>query len=251
MIIAMTNDLPTISAEKEAACYQCQHCFAICPTGAVSILGLNSADSHLLADAYPTPAALETLIKGRRSIRKYRDENLDADLFQHLLDVASHAPTGKNEHQVRYTVVDDKAKLAKLRDLVMDGLAALVRDNALPEQMGFFAGFVHVWEKHKVDIIFRGAPHLLITSTPRTVASPLPDCLITMSYFELFAQSNGVGTVWNGLAKWAITDLVPDALQYLDIPDDHLVGYAMSFGLPAVHYTRTVQRKPFMIHRVA
>ena len=82
-----------------------------------------------------------------------------------------------------------------------------------------------------------------------TVPTPEPDCLIALSYFELFAQANGVGTVWNGLAKWAINDLLPETRHLLGIPDDHIFGYAMVFGYPDVHFTRTVQHYPALIHR--
>jgi nitroreductase len=249
MIIAMENDYPSIASEKEATCYKCQHCLAICPTGAVSILGLNPTGSRPLAGGFPDPDKLELLIKGRRSVRRYNDENLDPALFQRLLEVAWYAPTGVNSRQVRFTVIDDKDKMAQLREEVMTGLNRLIRENTLPEGMSFYAGFIKMWEENKFDVIFRGAPHLLITSTPKTVASPLPDCLIAMSYFELFAQANGVGTVWNGLAKWAINDLLPETRQRLGIPDDHLIGYAMVFGKPAVHFARTVQHGPALIHR--
>lgn len=250
MIIAMENGYPAIAPEKEASCYKCQHCLAICPTGAVSILGLKPIASSPLSGGYPDPAKLETLIKGRRSIRRYKNENLDPELLQRLLEVAWHAPTGMNTRQVRFTVVDDKDKMAALREEVMAGLTRLVRNNALPEGMQFYADFITMWEKNKFDVIFRGAPHLLIASVPKRVASPMPDCLIALSYFELFAQANGVGTVWNGLAKWAINDLLPETRVRLGIPDDHLIGYVMAFGKPAVHFARTVQHGPAIIHRV-
>ncbi len=251
MIIAMTDGYPAIAPENEAACYLCQHCLAVCPTGAVSILGLNPADSHTLTSGFPEPAKLETLMKGRRSVRRYTEENLEPALIQRLLEVAWHAPTGRNSRQVRFTVVDDREKLARLRDDVMSGLARLVRDSALPDGMEFFAGFVQMWQEQKIDVIFRGAPHLLVASAPQGVASPLQDCMIALSYFELFAQANGVGTVWNGLAKWAITELLPETRRRLGIPDDHLIGYVMAFGTPAVHYARTTQHGPAHIHRAA
>jgi nitroreductase/NAD-dependent dihydropyrimidine dehydrogenase PreA subunit len=251
MIIAMENGFPAIAPEKEATCYKCQHCLAICPTGAISILGLKPTGSRPLATGFPDPDKLETLIKGRRSVRRYKDENLDPALLQKLLEVAWHAPTGVNSRQVRFTVVDDKDKLALLREEVMAGLTRLVRDNALPEAMGFYANFIRMWEENRFDVIFRGAPHLLVASVPKNVASPMPDCLIAMSYFELFAQANGVGTVWNGLAKWAINDLLPETRTRLGIPEDHLIGYAMAFGKPAVHFARTVQHGPANISRFA
>lgn len=248
MIIAMENGYPAIAPEKEATCYKCQHCLAICPTGAVSILGLKPSGSRPLAGGYPSPDKLEILIKGRRSVRRYKDENLDPALIQRLLEVAWHAPTGMNTRQVRFTVVDDREKMATLRNEVMTGLTRLVMANALPEGMQFYANFIKMWDEKKFDVIFRGAPHLLIASVPKSVASPMPDCLIALSYFELFAQANGVGTVWNGLAKWAINDLLPETRQRLGIPDDHIIGYVMAFGKPAVHFARTVQHGPAIIH---
>ena len=249
MIIAMENGYPTIATENEATCYKCQHCLSVCPTGAVSILGLKPTGSQPLAGGYPAPDKVEMLIKGRRSVRRYKDENLEPALLQHLLEVAGHAPSGRNCRQVRFTVVDDKDKMAALREEVMAGLTSLVHDNALPEGLSYYADFIALWEKSRYDVIFRGAPHLLITSAPISVASPLPDCLIALSYFELFAQANGVGTVWNGLAKLAINDLLPGVRKSLGIPDDHLIGYAMAFGRPAVHYARTTQHG-VIIHRV-
>jgi nitroreductase len=246
----MQEGFPLIVPEKEATCYRCQHCLTICPTGAVSILGLNPDDSRPLAGNYPDPDQLETLIKGRRSVRRYKPENLEPEVIQRLLDVAWHAPTGKNDRKVLFTVVDDGEKLACLRDEVMDGLGALTRTDKLPKGMEFYADFVRMWEEKKVDILFRGAPHMLIASAPAQCASPIPDCLIALSYFELFAQSLGVGTVWNGLTKWAINDILPEIRQRLGIPGDHQIGYIISFGRPALRYHRTVQHGPAHSNRV-
>jgi nitroreductase/NAD-dependent dihydropyrimidine dehydrogenase PreA subunit len=249
-IIALADGYPAIAADKESACYKCQHCLAICPTAAITLLGVKPEHSRSLAERPVDPAQLETLIKGRRSVRRYKDENLDPALVQHLLEVAWHAPTGVNSRQVRLTVVDDREKLAQLRAEVMTGLGRLARSNALPAGREFFADFVRLWEEQGVDILFRHAPHFVVASAPRNVPTPLPDCLIALSYFELFAQSHGIGTVWDGLAKWAIDELVPETRRTLGIPDDHLIGYAMAFGKPAVRYARTVQHRPALIHRV-
>jgi nitroreductase/NAD-dependent dihydropyrimidine dehydrogenase PreA subunit len=250
-IIAMADDgLPFIAPEKEASCLSCQHCLAVCPTAAVSILGLSPEDSTPLAGNYPQPDQLEALMKGRRSVRSYREENLEPALVQRLLKTAWHAPTGHNARQVRFTVVDDRQKLVELRAEVMDGLGRLAREEKLPESMKFFAGFVRLWEDKGSDIIFRDAPHLLVASAPARLATPAEDCLIALSYFELFAQSLGVGTVWNGFARWVVANLLPEVRQRLGIPEDHLVGGAISFGPPAVRYSRTVQYRHPLIHRV-
>lgn len=250
-IIAMAEGYPAMAPDKEAACYRCQHCFAVCPTGSISILGRHPSGSLPLAGNFPDPAQLETLIKGRRAVRRYRDENLEPELLRRLLDVAAHAPSGKNTRQVRFTVVDDRKKLAQLRDELMAGLGRKVRDASFPQGMEFFASLVRMWEEERIDFLFRGAPHLLLVSAPENVVSPVQDCLIALSCFDLFAQSLGVGTVWDGLAKWAINDLLPEFRVRLGIPADHVIGYAMAFGRPAVQYARTAQHGPAQVHWVS
>lgn len=249
-IIDMQAGTPAIAPDQEIACFKCQHCLAVCPTGALAILGRKPEESRLLEGNLPDPDQLETLIKGRRSVRHYQDENLEPELLQRLLDVAWQAPTGHNARQVRFSLIDNKEAMARFRERTMATLAQVVRENRLPAGLEFFAEFVALWEKQGVDTVFRGAPHLLVASAPRACASPLPDCLIALSYFELFAQSLGIGTVWDGIAKWAINDLAPELRQTLGIPDDHLIGYVMAFGKPAVRYQRTVENGPANVVRV-
>jgi nitroreductase/NAD-dependent dihydropyrimidine dehydrogenase PreA subunit len=247
-VIDLDGGYPAIAAGKEASCYRCQHCLALCPVGAVSILGRNPEDSLSLAGGLPAPEAMEALIKGRRSVRNYRPENLAPELLQKLLDVACHAPSGMNTRQVRFTVVDDRQKLARLRDDIMAGLSRMAREGSFPEGAEIFGQFVTQWEENQVDFLFRGAPHLLVASAPGSVVTPLQDCLIALSYFDLYAASHGVGTVWDGLAKGAINDLLPEFKERLGIPADHVIGYLMAFGKPAVQYARTTQHGPAQVH---
>jgi nitroreductase len=166
------------------------------------------------------------------------------------LDVAWHAPTGKNDRKVRLTVIDNKETLAKFRAEAHAGIDRLAHAGKLPPGMERFADFPKLWATKKIDILFRGAPHLLVTSAPKNSPSPTADCFIAMSYFELYGQTQGVGTVWDGLLKWTM-DMLPELQKTLGIPEDHQVGYAMAFGKPAVRFTRTVQHKPAIIHRVS
>lgn len=241
-IIDLQTGYPRIGADKERTCIRCQHCLAICPTAAISILGKNPERSRSIKGNFPDPNQMEILIKGRRSIRHYQDENLDPALIKRMLDVAWQAPTGINMRQVQFSVIDDKKNLSVFRDEAYSGLEELIARGQLPEDKAFFAGFIRVWKEKGVDVLFRGAPHLVVASAPKGGPSPVPDCMIALSYFELFAQSLGIGTVWNGLVKWTINDLVPALRTMLKIPDDHTVGYAMAFGKPGVHYQRTIDK---------
>lgn len=249
-IIECAGAVPSIAPENLGACIACQHCFAVCPHAAISIFGLNPDDSQPLAGHLPEPQQLITLIKGRRSVRRYRPEPVDRATIDMLLQVVANCPTGKNTCRNLYTVIDDPAVMEQFRQRTMAGIRTAVENNTLPAGMEFFSGALRAWDSGK-DVIFRGAPHLLAVSTPANGPSPEADTLIALTTFDLLAQSMGLGTLWNGFAKWAVTKVVPEMSRVLGIPGDHYLGYLMSFGKPAVEYWRTVERGPAHINRVS
>lgn len=250
IIVMRDHAVPSIASEKERACLRCEHCLAICPEAALSILGFNPDESTALEGHFPGSEQLETLIAGRRSVRRYRPENLSQELIDKLITVASFAPTGINTRKIRFTVLDDRKKTARFRDEVMNRLVQLLEEGAFPESKTYYARFVQVWQKRKIDLVFRDAPHLLVATAPKSLSTPREDCVIALTTFELYAQACGIGTLWNGIATWAIEQMLPEMRQRLGIPDDHAFGYAMLFGKPAVHYARTVQHHPPEIYRV-
>lgn len=236
---------------NEEGCYRCQHCLAICPTGAVSILGINPDDSIELVDNLVDSGRLAALIKGRRSVRRYTDNDLPSSLIDELLEVAWHAPTGINNQAVLFTVVRDGETMGRLRGDVMTRLAETREAGQLPEGFvgQYLSGAIKGWQEEGRDIIFRGAPHLLVTSAPNDSPCPVQDTHIALTTFQLMAHARGVGTVWDGMVMMALA-VCPDLVARLGIPPDHLVGYAMAFGEPEVEYHRTVQRGPALVNVV-
>lgn len=251
LVLTMKREVPTVASGREALCINCLHCLTICPTGAISINGYGPNDCLPLENMLPNPEKMEVLIRGRRSVRKYIDEDVNPELMEKLLQVAWQAPTGVNARSVLFTVVDNRKTMNKLRDALMKRLAELVEAGKLPENLNFFAGFVKLWEEKGIDTLFRGAPHMIITSAPRSCPCPDQDCVIALSYFELFAYSLGIGCVWDGLAKWAFNELMPEFKKEMGIPEDHAFGYVMAFGNPAIEYHRSVPLRPASINRLS
>jgi Fe-S-cluster-containing hydrogenase component 2 len=248
-ILVLGDETPALAAGRERDCIGCQHCLAVCPTGAVSVLGLQATDSLVLEGNLPSYNQLEHLLKGRRSVRRYSDENLDPTLLKELLETAWHAPSGRNGRQVQFTVIDDREVMNQIRNRTMDTLADITEKESLPQGFEFYKKIISAWQEHQADMIFRWAPHLLITSAPRTSPSLQQDTIIALSYFEMICHSAGIGTLWNGMVKTTMT-LVPELWEMLALPDDHQLGFAMGFGRPAVSYTRTVQYRNPLINRV-
>ena len=250
LCITMESGYPALAEGRENQCIRCQHCLAVCPTAALSILGKDPADSLELDGALPSQAQMETLLMGRRSTRRYTAEPLDPQTIACMLEVVGNAPTGVNNRGTLFTVVDDPAVLEVVRAETLEGIRRVIDTGGLPQGMEFFENFADLWEQKGIDVLFRDAPHLLLVTSPKSGPSPDADCFIALSYFELLAGSMGLGSLWNGLVKWAMTDIVPEMRARLGIPQDHCTGYAMVFGHPAVHYQRTVQRGDVNVNRV-
>lgn len=236
------SKVPFIPPEKEELCFDCQHCMAICPREALSIGGRAVADCLPIPGHLPRISAMETLIKGRRSVRQFAQEDLDPGTIEHLLEIANHAPTGVNVQQVHFHVIKERHCMDLFRRHCMDEISQVIQRGELPAKRSYFADFVRLWEEKGIDSLFRGAPHLVVTSSPAKLPTPETDGIIALATFELYAAASGVGTLWDGLALWAIRDIAPTLRRTLGIPDEHVIGYVMAFGEPAVKYQRTVQR---------
>lgn len=249
-ILQMVDDYPAVNPDRAEMCIECQHCFTICKPGALSIFGLNPADSRPLKDNLPDPIKVENLLLGRRSTRRYKQEPVEGELLDNILEIVRMAPTGMNRRTTLLTVIDDLEVMEKLRTTAYAGLKQAIDAEKLPPEMELFKGISDAYENKGIDVLFRGAPHFLITSAPKENRSGTVDGLIAMTYFELLANSHGLGTVWDGLAKWSITTVAPDTLEFLGIPADHEVAYMMAFGKPAVKYHRTVQRPGGAVNKV-
>ena len=235
------KNLPQIAQDKEVGCIHCQHCLAVCPTAAISIHGRNPADSiPVSADKLPGFEKMEMLIRARRSIRHYKDCNVDPALINKLLATVSNAPTGANSRKLTFRIIDDKAVMQRLRERVLFGLKAANEAGRIPEHFSYLMNAVQAYDKFEADIIFRNAPHALIVSASPDAPSPGEDVSLALAYFELLAQSAGLGTVWWGMLKMALI-VMPELKQLLGIPEGHAY-YAMLFGVPDIRFARTVQR---------
>ena len=53
-------------------------------------------------------------IKERRSIRKFKEEKVDRETMKEIVEIARWAPSWKNFQIARYTLLENKEKIAKI-----------------------------------------------------------------------------------------------------------------------------------------
>lgn len=242
VILFEKGSLPRVTPESEEGCIGCQHCLAICPSAALSLFGRKPEDSlSLKPGSLPSFEAEERLLRGRRSFRQYREESVDKALYGRIVAAVANSPTGCNDRALSFTLVDGKDAMDKLLAKIVEGVERANAQARVPDSLSFLLKAVEAYRSKGEDWIFRGAPELLVVSCAKEDATcPAEDVVIALSYFELLAQSAGLGTVWCGFLK-IILDAVPDLRSLLGLPDGASF-YAILFGYPAVRYARTVQR---------
>lgn len=63
-----------------------------------------------------------TVIKTRRSIRKYRSEQISDSELQSIMEAAIHAPNAMNQQKWHFTVIQNRETLAKMADTINQNL---------------------------------------------------------------------------------------------------------------------------------
>lgn len=232
---------PRIIEAEAGDCIGCQHCLAVCPPGAVSIHGRDpGASLPLKPELLPSLEAMERLVRGRRSCRHYRNENVDPALLERLLKDVANAPTGVNCRELTFRVIDDRGAMQRFREKAMYSLRTAIESGEIPQESGAAHRFVQAYYEEGLDLVFRRAPHVLFVTAPPDAPCPQQDVVLALAYFELLAHSAGLGTVWCGLISTLLA-LRPQLKTLLGIPADH-IHYQMLFGYPKFGYARTVQR---------
>lgn len=240
------DGVPHFKKDSEGICIKCQHCLAACPVGALGIWGKNPNDSQSLGNV--SSDDLLSLIKSRRSVRAYKPENLDNERMNKMKDMLKWVPTGCNFHNMHFSFVDDIEVMDDLRNKINTRLIKILDNSFAKSVLGHFSSYRDALIEGE-DVIFRGAPHMVIVSTPLSAPCANEDPIIALSYFDLYAQSLGVGTLWCGFATMCFK-LFPDMCEYIEVPDGYKVSYVMLFGVPDVKYARTTQPEDFSMNSV-
>lgn len=229
------NNNPQATASQR--CIGCQHCIAICPVGAISVFDKNPDEAEKIYAQ--NPDMILNLIKSRRSDRNFKQENVDKEKLDKLKDMLSWVPTGCNCRKLHFSFIDDIEVMNEFRNYTNNKVVSALGKKPIKAVAEKFSNYAKLLLKGH-DIIFRGAPHMVVVANHVNAPCAKEDAIIALSYFELYAQSMGLGTCWCGLAD-SCMKLFPELCEYMGIPDGYKPEYAMLFGVKDVNYSRTTQ----------
>jgi nitroreductase/ferredoxin len=241
------KSFPSMLAGGEEFCINCGHCVAVCPHGAMALAtmtaeGCPPIDKSLL----PTALALKHLLQARRSVRQYKKTPVSRKLLMALLDTARFAPTGSNKQQVHWTVFSKPDEVHKLAAMVIDFIKTMLPVTTDEAAVRRFRRIVSAWESGR-DRIMRGAPHLIVAHSPSDLSFPAADCAIALTYLELYAYTQGLGTCWAGYFTGA-AGLHEPLIRALSLPAGHQCYGAVMLGYPQYRYHRIPGRNEAQIN---
>lgn len=240
------------------ACIECGHCMAICPRGAI----VDEEGSELRPfQTGASAAALDALIRSRRTTRRFHSEPVDAKLLEELIDVARYAPSAANCQAQQYVVVNTPDALRHLRERIetyyRTFAAALAdrqaRDARLarlgldveaathPHVLAAVPAFVKAVDAGRDRLFFDAPAVVVIHADPREVM-PEAACAFAVFSIVLMAEAHGLGTCITGYASDALR-MLPDVRHWLGVPEAHVVHYVVALGHPAEQYHGIPPRK--------
>lgn len=183
------------------------------------------------------------VIKNRRSIRKYKDEELEPVLIEKLLQAANWAPSAGNSQPWEFVVVRDE-------------FAKKISNEFYKFAKEYIPLAPYIPEKEKQRMLeysknFGGAPCHIIVSYPKLEDSfkreeALKASCAAIQNILLQAKAMGLGTVWVG-SRLNHSEKVKEILA---IPEDRLIAGIIPIGYPDMEPIAPQRQSPDLKEKV-
>lgn len=239
-------------------CIQCGHCMMVCPNDAIEIVGEAIDKEHLRELSKEADFdSLNALFLKRRSIRKFKEQEIPHDVLEKVVQAAATAAVSIPPSELKVLVIKGRKKVQELADDVvkeMEHVDKMFKPFSL-FLMKIFAGettyrmfkeFVlplcklTIEERKKgVDYLFYDAPAVMLFYS--TELSDKEDQLIAATQATLAAESLGLGTCWIG-SLGAMLQMSKKLRKKYGILKGDKVGSGFILGYPDVKFHKAFQR---------
>lgn len=216
-------------------CFDCGHCLAVCPAGAISLTAYPGYEPEAFEPGPPAvePSDLSALLARRRSVRWFRPEPLSRGELELLMSSVANSPSTMNSQETRMVVVSEgfgafTRHLARVLE-PFEGEYPRVRQFrehvADPYPMG---PNPFTWEGRTVVLGFSREPE---------------DAVVAMARVEIMAEAMGLGGFYSHWIRLA-DGLDHDGFMgfFPDVPRDLRLRSAFVVGRPRVRYRRSAPR---------
>ena len=242
-------------------CISCGHCVALCPEDAIAHEAYPEGTIKSLgARKVATAAALETLLRARRSVRNFKDKPVSRETVEELVRRAlSSYPSAHNLRPVRVLALSEVERIRRVRDATAEWYRTAVRRLKNPilrtvyravaereDKLGAYAmvddmkRLVEAYDAGRDDL-FHDAPVVLVLHAPVATVMPRETAYYAAAQLVMMATAMGLGTCFVAWLTEAAARSV-DIREALGLPEDHGVQAAITLGYPKYKYHQAIGR---------
>lgn len=158
-------------------------------------------------------------IKSRRSVRKYKPDQISDESLEKIIEAGLYAPTAHNDQPWHFTVIQNEDLLKEINLSVKKSMAQ--SEIEWINKMGNNPNFQVTYN----------APTLVVVSGRKDGMAWEADCSAAIQNMLVAAESMDIGSVWLGLVKFFFQ--AEESMDKLGIPDGYQPYYGVSFGYKA------------------
>jgi ferredoxin len=183
---------PGLKSGAETACIRCGHCVAVCPTGSLDHEAMSAEQCPpVQPDLTLSAEHTEHFLRSRRSIRTYKKKAVEQSRIERLIRMARYAPSGRNTQGVEWLVLGHADEIRRIAVHVADWMRWIIDNDPETAAAMHLDKTLASWEKG-IDIIFRGAPVVIVAHAEEANPRALTTCTIALTYLELAATGLGL-----------------------------------------------------------
>ncbi|MCC5466903.1 nitroreductase family protein [Pelosinus baikalensis] len=172
------------------------------------------------------------IIKSRRSIRSFTEQQIKEEDLQAILEAGQYAPNGIGNQPWHFIVVQNKE--------LLEALSSASKQVAKNHELGFFRNLANTKEFNA----FYGAPTVVIVAGDEQTQCSLADCAAATQNMLLAAEALGLGACWINFGLF-IFDGEESAhyKQLLKVPEGFRPFYSVALGYRKGEVPKAAQRK--------
>jgi nitroreductase/NAD-dependent dihydropyrimidine dehydrogenase PreA subunit len=247
IIVHKEGKFPRMIPGADKFCIKCGHCVGICPTGSLTHSEIPVENCPPIRPELQISAAqCAQFIRSRRSIREYKNQLVPRSTLQQLIDIAHYAPTGHNNQDVEWLVIDSRERLLEIEKISLSWMQETIEKNPPMAAHLNFHNLLKV-QAEQLNTFLREAPLLIGAIGDKKSPMAAIDCVIATTTLELAATSLGLGCCWAGMVYF-MANSYPPVQQILEIPEGKAVYAFIMVGYPKIKYSRMIARKAAGVH---
>ncbi len=252
------DGVPEVVAPED--CNLCSHCLAVCPHDAIEHEGLDINQIKRINTGFVDPEAFETIVRGRRSIRQYKNKRIPEELIKKVINCASQTPTATNSQHVEYIVVSDKKIMNSIAGIIFNFAVKIYKfTKKFPGNLIY--NFIKLFPSSEIitrylepmpyyidetqkgrDFILHNAPVLILVHAPKGGNFANENCNLAASNIINHAYSLGLGTCYIGFLNLSLK-FSKKIRALIQLPKNRMVYASIIMGYPAYKHSNTASRK--------